>query len=73
MFLELNKKVTDLNIHFTKEDKERLSKHLKIWSIILIIEAMQIKITTRYYFRSTRMAIMKQPGNSKMLTIIWGS
>lgn len=40
------------------------NKHMKRWSIALVIRKMTIKTTVRYYYTPTRMAIIKRIDNS---------
>lgn len=43
-----------MNRHFTEEDTHTINKHVKRCLILLVIKAMQMKIT-RYWYTSNRM------------------
>ena len=61
----IKKWAKEINGHFSKEDKQMASKHMKRYSTSLIIRGMLIKTTTRYHLMPVRMAAIKKSTNSK--------
>ena len=55
----------DLNRHFSKEDIQRVQRHMKRFWVLLAIREIQIKTTMRYHFTLIRMAIITKSTNHK--------
>ena len=61
----IKKWAKDLNKYFSKEDIQRVHKHLRRCLTSLAIREMKIKTRVRHYFTLVRMAIIKKSTNNK--------
>ena len=60
-----------MNRHLAKEEMQMANRHMKRYSLLLIIRGMQIKTTKRYCLTSVRMAIIKKPIKKQMSARRW--
>ena len=57
-----------MNRHFSKKHIQKTNRHMKMWSMSLIIRETQIKTTMKQYLTTVRMAIINKSTNNQC----WG-
>ena len=62
---KVNHPIKEVNKHFSKEEIQMASKHMKRCLTSLIIREMQIKTTTRYHLMPGRMAAIQKSTSNK--------
>ena len=67
MYSIIKKKIEDLSRHFSKEDMQIASKHLKLCSVCMhMVREMQVKTTVRYPLTPIKMVAVKKTTNKIM-------
>ena len=51
--------------HFSKENVQKVNRHMRRCSTLIIISEMQIKTTVSYHLTSVRMLTIKKNTNNK--------
>ena len=63
----MQKWAKDLNRQFSKEDIQRVQRHMKICSASLAIRELQSKTTTRYHFTPVRITVINKSSAGKIV------